>query len=166
MATKTTRMMKIFEPGVRRGSINDIDEIRGVENRAFGEHAYDYPALKYMLGTANSITAVATIDGMIVGYATVFFRKNSRIAHLESIAVDPDYQGHGIGKVLMTEVDRISVEMKCTKIVLETFERNSAALRLYGLSGYSIKEVVPNYYRIPYQGSKNAIRLEKMLQVK
>jgi ribosomal-protein-alanine N-acetyltransferase len=159
-------MMKISEPVVRRGSIDDIDEITGVENRAFGKHAYDYPALRYMLGIANSITAVCTIDGRIVAYATVFFRKNSRISHLESIAVDPNYQGLGIGKILMREVEKISIEMNCTKIVLETFEKNVSALKLYTSSGYSIKEVVPDYYHIPYDGSKNAIRFEKNIQVK
>jgi ribosomal-protein-alanine acetyltransferase len=156
-------MMKISEPKVRRGSIKDIEEITSIENRAFGDHAYDYPALRYMLGIANSITAVTTINGRVVGYATVFFRKNSRISHLESIAVDPDYQGSGIGRILIEEVEKISKEKNCTKIVLETFEKNVSALKLYEHSGYSIKEVVPDYYHVPYDGSKNAIRFEKIL---
>ena len=101
------------------GSIKDIDDIAKVENRAFGSHAYDYPALKYMLGIANSITTVATVDGSIVGYASIFFRKNSKISHLESIAVDPEFQNAGIGRMLMDEVERISLEKNCSLIVLE-----------------------------------------------
>ncbi|MCL4447706.1 MAG: GNAT family N-acetyltransferase [Thermoplasmatales archaeon] len=164
--TKTTRMMTISELAVRRGSIKDIEEITNLENRAFGSHAYDYPSLRYMLGIANSVTTVATIEGRIVGYATVFFRKNSRISHLESIAVDPDFQGTGIGRVLMEEVDRVSIERNCTLIVLETFEKNVSALKLYERSGYMAKELVPDYYHIPYGGSRNAVRFEKRLQVK
>ena len=163
---KTTRMMKISEPILRRGSLEDIDEITGIENRAFGKHAYDYPELRYMLGIANSITTVATVDDRIVGYASVFFRKNSRTSHIESIAVDPDYQGSGVGRALLREVENISIEMKCTKIVLETFEKNQSALKLYEGSGYELVELVPDYYHIPYDGSRNAIKFEKNLEMK
>ncbi|MEM0135262.1 MAG: GNAT family N-acetyltransferase, partial [Thermoplasmatales archaeon] len=149
MMMKTTMMMKISNPVIRRGSIKDIDQITEVENKAFGSHAYDYPALRYMLGIANSITTVATLNGKIVGYATVFFRKNSKISHLESIAVDPDFQNAGIGKMLMGEVERISLEMKCSLIVLETFEKNVSALKLYERSGFTATEVVQDYYHSP-----------------
>ncbi len=160
---KTTRMMMISEPMIRRGNLGDLEGIEKVENRAFGEHAYDHQALQYMLAIANSVTTVATVDGTIVAYATVYFRKNSSISHLESIAVDPDYQGTGIGKILIREVDRVSEERGCSRIVLETFEKNVSALNLYVRSGYKVKELVLNYYRTPYRGSRNAIRLEKSL---
>ena len=166
MMTKTMRMMKISEPLLRRGSIEDIEEITRIENRAFGSHAYDYPSLRYMLEIANSVTVVAVLENKIVGYASVYFRKNSKISHLESIAVDPDFQGRRIGKVLLEEVEKISVEMKCTLIILETFERNIAARKLYKNSGYANELLVPDYYHTPYDGSKNAIRLSKSLQVK
>jgi ribosomal-protein-alanine N-acetyltransferase len=166
MMMKTTRTMRISEPSTRRGSIRDIEEIRKIEDRAFGPHAYDYPSLRYMLEIANSITVVCTVSDTIVGYATVYFRRNSKIAHLESIAVDPDYQGTGIGKKLMSEIEKASLEMGCKKIVLETFEKKVSALKLYEKTGYSIKEFVPDYYHIPYEGSRNAIRFQKQLQVK
>ncbi|EQB65459.1 MAG: GCN5-related N-acetyltransferase [Thermoplasmatales archaeon I-plasma] len=146
------------------GSIKDIDDIAKVENRAFGSHAYDYSALKYMLGIANSITTVATVDGSIVGYASIFFRKNSKISHLESIAVDPEFQNAGIGRMLMDEVERISLEKNCSLIVLETFEKNVSALKLYERSGFKAKEVVQDYYHIPFDGSRNAIRFEKKIK--
>lgn len=166
MTKMMKRMMTISEPFVRRGSISDIEEIRGIEHRAFGNHAYDDPALRYMLEIANSITVVSVMEKRVVGYATVFFRKNSRIAHLESIAVDPDYQGAGIGKMLMDGVEDASIEMNCNKIILETFEKNEAALRLYKHCGYSLKEVVIDYYHVPYEGSRNALRFEKQIPVK
>ncbi|MGC8617315.1 MAG: GNAT family N-acetyltransferase [Thermoplasmata archaeon] len=135
-----------------------------VENRAFGVHAYDYQALRYMLGIANSVTTVATLEGKIIGYATVFFRKKSKISHLESIAVDPDFQNAGVGRALMDEVEKISLEMNCSLIVLETFERNVSALKLYERSGFKATEVVPDYYNIPFDGSRNAIRFEKKIK--
>lgn len=161
-----TRTMRISEPLLRRGSVRDIEEIRKIEDRAFGKHAYDYPSLKYMLEIANSVTVVAVSEDRVVGYASVYFRKNSKISHLESIAVDPDFQGRGLGKTLLDEVEKVSMDMNCTLIVLETFERNSAALRLYERSGYVEREVVPDYYHIPYEGSRNAIRFRKRLAVK
>lgn len=156
----------ISEPSARRGSIEDIEEIRRIEDRAFGIHAYDYPMLRHMLEAENSITIVSVVEKRIIGYATVFFRKNSRVSHLESIAVDPDLQGCGIGRVLMGEVEKISLQMGCSKIVLETFERNAAAMGLYEQCGYSAKKIIPNYYTISFEGSRNAIRYEKSIATK
>ena len=166
MTMKTTRMTKISKLTIRRGSIKDIDEITKIEGRAFGSHAYDYPSLRYMLEIANSVTVVSIMDNKLVGYATVYFRKNSKVSHLESIAVDPDFQGYGIGKILLNEVEKISVEMKCSRIVLETFEKNVSALKLYERNGYTVRELVPDYYHTPYGDSRNAIRFQKKLEVK
>lgn len=159
-----TTMTMTSEENIRFASEDDIESIREVENRAFGIHAYDYLTLKYMVTEANSVTVVFDYDKKILAYATVYFRKNSRVAHLESIAVDPIAQGKGIGKVLLKEVEKISINNGCDRMILETFEKNEAALKLYKNSGYEVKEIIENYYTIPYDGSRNAIRLFKYLR--
>ncbi len=159
-----TTMMMTSEENLRFASEEDIESIREVENRAFGIHAYDYITLKYMVTEANSVTVVFEKDKKVAAYATVYFRKNSSIAHLESIAVDPSMQGKGIGKILLNEIEKISVNNGCNRMILETFEKNVAALRLYKNSGYEIKETIENYYTIPYEGSRNAVRLLKHLR--
>lgn len=163
MTMMKMKMMTISEPLIRRGSIDDVPAIKEVEDKSFGPHAYDYPSIKYMVGVANAETVVYTVQGKIVGYASTYFRKNSRIAHLESIAVDPDYQGMGIGKIIMKQVEDISIKRNCSKIILETFERNLSALNLYLGMGYIKTGMVIDYYNVPYDGSRNAIKLEKEL---
>ncbi|MCL5680545.1 MAG: GNAT family N-acetyltransferase [Candidatus Thermoplasmatota archaeon] len=162
--TISTMTMMISEGGLRFASEIDLDGIAEVENRAFGEHAYDFVTLKYMVTEANSVTIVFDLKGRILGYATVYFRKNSRVAHLESIAVDPSLQGKGVGKLLLDEIEKISVLNDCNRIILETFEMNKSALSLYQKSGYVVRDVLVNYYTIPFDGSRNAIRLVKKLK--
>lgn len=151
---------------LRKGSIKDLEGIKNVERIAFGEHAYDDSSLKYMLKKTNAVTMIYETEGKIVGYATVYIGKSSRTSHIESIAVDPSYQGSGLGRKLLNEVERISQSEGCERIVLETFEGNSLALGLYVKNGYSVVKTVKEYYTIPYNGSRNAIRLSKSLNKK
>ncbi len=156
-----TTMTMTSEGIIRFASEDDIESIKEVEEKAFGIHAYDYLTLKYMVTEANSVTVVFEIDKKVIAYATVYFRKNSSIAHLESIAVHPSMQGKGIGRILLEEIEKISQNNGCKTMILETFERNIAALKLYKNSGYNVKGIVENYYTIPYEGSRNAVRLVK-----
>lgn len=157
-------MTMTFEGAIRFASEEDIESIKKVEDKAFGIHAYDYLTLKYMVTEANSVTVVFETKEGIAGYATVYFRKNSSIAHLESIAVDPSIQGKGIGRKLLEEIEKVSISNGCNRMILETFEKNYPALKLYQNFGYQIKELVQNYYTIPYDGSRNAIRMFKYLR--
>lgn len=166
MMTTKMRMTTISEPVIRKGSIKDLEGIAEVEERAFGIRAYDYPSLKYMLKKVNAITIVSEIEGKIVGYGTVYFGKKSRTAHMESIAVDPAKQRNGLGKMLLLELERISRETGYDKMILETFENNSTARNFYGRNGYLMKQIVVDYYHIPYEGSRNAVRFYKLLNTK
>jgi ribosomal-protein-alanine N-acetyltransferase len=163
MTMTKMKMMTISEPVLRRGTLDDLEQIAIVEERAFGIHAYDYPSLRYMLKKTNAITVVSEVDGKVAGYATVYIGMKSRIAHIESIAVDPDYQGTGLGRRMLLELERISLERGCHKIVLETFENNKAAMNFYKNSGYVFDKVVNDYYVIPYDGSRNAVKFHKFM---
>ncbi|MGC8644916.1 MAG: GNAT family N-acetyltransferase [Thermoplasmata archaeon] len=151
---------------VRRGSILDIEAVQSIECRAFGVHAYSRGEIENMLTFENSVTFILEVDGRVAGYSSLFFSRKGKIAHVESIAVDPVFQGSGLGRKLMDAMENEARDRGCEKIVLETFEKNERALRMYLKRGYLVKGIVEGYYTIPYEGSRNAVRLEKDIKVK
>jgi|YelNatPaOPRAMG01_1025707.scaffolds.fasta_scaffold04462_2 ribosomal-protein-alanine N-acetyltransferase len=163
-----TMMMTMMtsEAKVRRGSVSDIEAVESIEQRAFGVHAYSRAEISDMLSRENSVTFICEILGKAVGYSSIFFSRNGKVAHVESIAVDPAYQGGGMGNMLMDAMESEAVSQGCRKIVLETFERNEKALNMYKKRDYIVTALVKDYYTIPYEGSRNALRLEKYIKVK
>ncbi|MBA9088170.1 ribosomal protein S18 acetylase RimI-like enzyme [Fontibacillus solani] len=57
--------------------------------------------------------------------------------YLDSIAVDPDYQGHGIGTEMLQLFERQASERGYDKIMLLVDQDNPAARKLYLRQGYS-----------------------------
>jgi len=57
---------------------------------------------------------------------------------LRSLSVNPDFQGKGIGKSAMLEVDHFIKEhfSDCNEIVLAVNEKNTSAFQLYLQTGY------------------------------
>ncbi|MEM4104569.1 MAG: GNAT family N-acetyltransferase, partial [Thermoplasmatales archaeon] len=114
----------------------------------------------------SSITYICEINGKAVGYASAYFTNVGKVGHIESIAVHPEFQGMGIGKKLMVAIESEAGRRGCYKVILETFEKNEKAIRLYLKMGYRIKRILKGYYSIPYEGSVDAIRMEKDIKVK
>lgn len=57
---------------------------------------------------------------------------------LRSLSINPDFQGKGIGKLAMLEVDHFIKEhfKDCNEIVLAVNEKNTSAFQLYTKTGY------------------------------
>ena len=75
-----------------------------------------------------------------------------------------NYQNEGIGAKLLeaAETDMKQKYMKYAQ--LEVSEGNSVALKLYQKAGYVFKENLRNYYRYDHNGTRNAVRMVKLLQ--
>lgn len=60
-------------------------------------------------------------------------------AGLVVIGVLPTYQGKGIGKMLLTEFDRIAIQMGAKQVSLSVRKINEAAIVAYKKNGYTIQ---------------------------
>ena len=67
-------------------------------------------------------------------------------AEIESLAVDPDYRGQGIGKIILIKLIGAIKKRGATFIVLEVRPSNTAAIELYKGFGFEIVEREKNYY--------------------
>ncbi|MEG9531956.1 ribosomal protein S18-alanine N-acetyltransferase [Mannheimia indoligenes] len=78
-------------------------------------------------------------------------------ATLFNIAVDPDFQGKGFGKRLLSELILQLQKRGIATLWLEVRESNQAAQKLYDSLGFNEVTVRKNYYPTPDGGKENAV---------
>lgn len=97
-----------------------------------------------VLSNPNSTLFVAEEGKNISGVALVELRnsiddpifKQRRYAHISEIAVLKEYQGLGIGRLLMEIIHEWVYELGITEIELQVWERNESAIDFYEELGY------------------------------
>lgn len=79
---------------------------------------------------------LAEVDACVAGYAYATMHFSGRLIHLVRIAVDPRWQGQGIGVRLLSEVIAFARQHNATLITLNTQSYNTQAQRLYHWFGF------------------------------
>ncbi len=132
---------------LRKGSIGDLADIERVERESFADaERYDVPLLRLLLGEKEFETVVATVDGAIAGYATLFHKEGCISSRIVSMAVRPHHRRRGIGSSLLRELERLAAEKGAERLVLEVGTINLAAVAMYESVGFRIGGVLPGYY--------------------
>ena len=78
---------------------------------------------------------VATEDGRVVGVLVLELQDT---ALLESVAVDPAHQGHGIGRSLIAHAEQVARDAGLSAVDLYTNAHMTEYLRLYPSLGYDL----------------------------
>lgn len=82
---------------------------------------------------------VCEIDGIPIGVGRAHFISKKE-AQIRSISVEPDWEGKGIGSIVLKELEKIVIEKGARRIIIHA--RNSA-IAFYKKNGYL--EVEPSY---------------------
>ena len=144
--TRDTQVHVVIEPATP----DDIDDIVTVENRA-----YPYPWTRHVLlseinGEAFSYFFVARLrnhtgaPGKIIGYH-IFWIVADEI-HILNIAVDPEYQGQGIGKHLLRFGIDFGRDLGAACVLLEVRVSNTQAQQVYRHFGFQQIGIRTQYY--------------------
>ncbi len=159
----TLTMMKMMTSNgtIRKIDLKDLQAVKIIENEAFQQHSYNEQEIRSMLLIKDGESYLFEIDGQPAGYVSFYIRNGK--CRVESIGVRPQYRRNGIGRKLMALVEQRCKELKAKSIILETFEKNEAAISLYEKLGYEVIGKIIDYYSIPFDGSRDAIRLRKRL---
>jgi ribosomal protein S18 acetylase RimI-like enzyme len=98
------------------------------------------------LSTADGILLVAERDGRVVGAligevedgadGSDIFAVPTRIAHVHDVAVLPEAQGSGVGRVLMERFEALLRERDVASYGLDVIAGNELALRFYESLGF------------------------------
>ena len=150
---------------IRKVKPEDIRCISLMEQKCFsGSTAYSRRQIRYLALKANSTCLVETQGNIVRGFIIVLYRRGSKAAGIETIDVDPAFQKKGIGLRLLSAAEHDMKNHCVTRSRLEVSEGNKAAVGLYKKMGYIFQKRLPNYYKYEHNGTRNAIRLFKILQ--
>ena len=101
--------------------------------------------MRSQLGLPGSRTnLVAELYGALVGHAALLVVADE--GHVTSVAVAPDHQRMGIGRVLLAALCRDAEHRGLVAMTLEVRVSNAAAIALYRRFGFAPSGVRPAYY--------------------
>lgn len=131
---------------IRQAKTNDIDQIFAIEQSNFelgqtGDKPLEKSEIE-RVAKSNMPNFVAEIGEKIVGY--IFCEKTDEI-NISRIAVDKDFQNHGIATKLIDFVEKLAKENNIN-LSLEVSENNLRAKRLYEKLGFKLRRIRKNYY--------------------
>jgi ribosomal protein S18 acetylase RimI-like enzyme len=103
--------------------------------------------LREQLSSANSLLFVAREGEKIVGMLTLVIYQTPAMRHarIESVVVDQDFQGRGIGKGLVREALALAEGRKVQLVELTSSPKRIAANELYRKMGFD-KYETNNYH--------------------
>ena len=97
---------------------------------------------------SNHFVYVAILDGRIVGSTTMiiepkFIHDGGNVAHIEDVVVSKEYQGKGIGEMLIQSLLDLAKDSNCYKTILDCSD-----------------EVKPFYEKIGFKVTSNGMRYD------
>jgi ribosomal-protein-alanine N-acetyltransferase len=129
-------------------TVDDLDVVQELDKQSF-TNPWPEGAFKYeLIESQNSRCWVAEMKqsqrSRVIGSAVLWIILDE--AHIATLAVDPLYRGHGIGKRLLAValIDAHNVGAK--KAFLEARKNNQDALHLYFGFGFNAVGIRPGYY--------------------
>jgi ribosomal protein S18 acetylase RimI-like enzyme len=144
---------------IRRAGMGDLSALVRLENATFTEDRLSRRSFRHLLARDTAACPVAEIDGGLVGYALVLFRRGTSLARLYSIATLPSLRGRGIGLALLRAAEAAAIERDALHLRLEVRPDNAAAIALYRRHGYQLFGRFLDYY----EDHAQALRFEKRL---
>jgi ribosomal protein S18 acetylase RimI-like enzyme len=154
-----------MDEGVIRKVTNcDLARIIELENKCFNNNmAYSPRQLKYLITKANSNCLAEVLKETLRGFIIILYKKECKVAGVETLNVDPPFQGNGIAKKLLKAAEEEMLQKNIKKIRLEVSMGNIPAVKLYEKSGFRIKSILKNYYYNEHHGTHDAFRMIKEL---
>lgn len=142
----------------------DIEAISGIEEKCFPSPiAYSKRQLAYLILRANSTCLLESQGGVTRGFVIITYRQGSPTGHVETINVDPAFKKQGIGLKLMAAAEADMKRRGMKRSQLEVSVGNRVALALYKKAGYAFKESIERYYKYDHNGTRDAVRMVKVL---
>ena len=132
---------------IRKARSSDIQQIFKVLSHAFRSYQQYYTEEAYRatvtspheirkrIAEKETVVLVATQNSQIVGTVSIT-TINEENLHVQSMAVEPDHQGRGVGWLILQEIDELARKGNCRAIILECFEPLTKAVSLYEESGF------------------------------
>lgn len=141
---------------IRQMHIEDVPAVLAIERKV---QSHPWTANQFTESVDSYSSTVIDYQNKVVGFCIL--QPVLDEANLLLMAVDPEYQGKGLGfELLNRSLDRLPNDP--IQIFLEVRESNHAAIKLYEKSGFHQIDTRKNYYPTPEGGKEHAIIMVKM----
>ncbi|WP_455210169.1 GNAT family N-acetyltransferase/peptidase C39 family protein [Kaarinaea lacus] len=152
---------------IRSATVHDLDELVRLEQASFDTDKLSRRSFRHMLTRGRGVILVyekpnaKPVENAVplCGYVMVLFHAGTSLARLYSIAVDTECRGQGVGRQLVEESEKVSIDNDCILMRLEVRRDNTASLKLFESMGYRQFGLYPDYY----EDHMEALRFEKTL---
>jgi len=138
---------------VRQAGEGDMNALLTIERLCFNVYYYDYYMLdrrdfEFYLQDADSLFLVAVRETQVVGdvLGPVDTWRDPPSAHIDSIAVLPEYQHRGVGTRLLQSFLGEVRRRGCTRVTLEVSTANATGLAFFARHGFRQTRRLPDYY--------------------
>ncbi len=136
------------------GGVN-LDELREkkigrIEGKSWQEHKSS--SVLEQCKTHPDWALIGTVDGEVVGYATMAISPGGEIGTVGNNAVDPRWQGRGIGTKLVAEVVLRLEDAGVRLLEVATQQSDLPAQRVYEKLGFEEFTRSIYYFRLPSSG--------------
>ena len=130
---------------LRRMMEQDIDAVLEIERLSFPRPWSRESFVSEITSNACARYVVLLEDGKLAAFGGMWIIIGE--AHVNNVAVHPDYRGRGYGRLVMKELMRVAYRAaEITDMTLEVRVSNETALKLYSSMGFSIAGIRKGYY--------------------
>jgi len=136
---------------LREAVEDDLEAIHWIEQMVYPT-AWTLNFFRLMLGISGELFLAALEMDEIIGYTVGELTKMGRkvdlktVGHILNVAVREDYQGMGVGTLLMDEVEGRLWSKGVGLVYLEVRESNTGAQAMYRKRGYEYVRTAEGYY--------------------
>ena len=124
------------KPYIRLASLKDLEILKYLEEVGFQSDRFSEDIIEYQLTRAHATIFIAEIGDKPAGVAYMLWRRALQIGRLYNIVIDPQFQGQGLGGVLLGECELEAARRGCRRILLEVRTDNEGAIKFYQKKGY------------------------------
>jgi len=139
---------------IESASLRDLNSLRQIERVCFPKDAWPLLDLIGVLTYPGVVRLKAIRDKQMVGFIAGDVRRLEGVAWIATVAVLPEFRGHGIGSALLTACE---AQIPISKVRLCVRPSNEVAIRLYERFGYTKVGEWARYY----QDGESALVMEK-----
>lgn len=144
---------------IRDAELADVPALVELENTCFETDILSARSFRHFLTKGNADLFLDEADGELRGYCLILYHRNTSLARLYSMAVNPACRKQGLAAALLTYAEGRALSEGATRMRLEVNQKNKAAQKLYRNLGYDEFAVYLDYY----EDHTNALRMEKDL---
>ena len=121
-----------------------VAAIAELESALFPDDPWSVEQFWQELAQDTRSYVVALGEDGVIGYAGAFLMPPD--SDLQTLAVAPDHQGHGVAGALLTTLIESATESGSTQMLLEVREDNARAIALYERKDFTRISQRPRYY--------------------